>query len=200
MASIPTAPVSREEYLARDLEAERKLELVNGVVVAMAGASPRHNLVVNNINVFLFQALRDRCTVLVSDQRVRVDPTGAYVYPDVVVGRGELHFTDERPRSLTNPTLVVEVISKSTEDHDRGAKVAHYRKLPSVREIVIVEPNEPRLEVWRRLDSGDWLVADVTEGAAELESLSVTLPIEDVYAGVDRLPPDEPAAEAPEPA
>lgn len=190
MSSVPTGRVSREEYLDADLAFEKKLELVNGVIVAMAGASPRHNAVVTNVAVFLSPRLRDRCVTFAADQRVRIDETGAYVYPDVAVGCGELRFTDERPRSLLNPVLIVEVISKSKVSHDRGAKLAHYRKLPSVKEVVLVEPNELRVEVFRRLETGQWLITDVTEGAAELESVGLSMPLDEVYAGVDRLPLD----------
>lgn len=190
MSLASAEKISRERYLALDRDAERKLEFVSGVVVAMAGASPRHNRVNLNVSSWLNSAVDERCEVFHGDQRVRIDATGAYLYPDVVVGCGELEWTDEHPRSLLDPRLVVEVISRSTADHDRGAKLAHYRKLPSVQEVVLIETDDRRVETYRRLENGQWLVTDVTEGAVELVSLGLTTELDAIYRGVERLPTD----------
>jgi Uma2 family endonuclease len=191
----PAARVGLDEYLTIDAESELKQEYLNGVVIAMAGASPRHNLIATNIATAFGRVLGDTpCRVFNSDQRVRVGSTGAYVYPDVTVVCDEPHFTDERPQSLENPLLVVEVLSPSTEDHDRGRKLAHYRHLGSVREILLVDPNEHRVEHYRRLSGGQWLITDVTAGQLELECLGGHLRLADVYAKTDSLPLDLPEA------
>jgi Uma2 family endonuclease len=114
-------PVSVQTYLDMDAQADGKLELLNGVVVAMAGASPKHNQIVANLARALGNALEASppCRVMTQDQRVSVEATESYVYPDVVVICGEPRFdTRARPASLLNPSAVVEVLSESTLDHD----------------------------------------------------------------------------------
>jgi Uma2 family endonuclease len=181
------------EYLALEANSDAKHEYLGGIVVAMAGASPRHNVIATNVATILAQQLASTpCRVFNSDQRVRVEETGAYVYPDVTVACDAPRFTDERPRSLTNPMVVVEVLSPSTERLDRGSKLAHYRRLASVREVILVEPNERRVEHYRRLDGGRWLITDVTEGAIALDAVAVELSLDEVYAKTSDLPVDTP--------
>lgn len=189
--------MSVEEYLALDTDALFKYEYLNGVVVAMAGASPRHNVVAQNVGRALGNALEPRpCLVMGSDQRVHVAETGSYVYPDLTVVCEAPRFTDDRPRALLNPRLIVEVLSASTRDHDQGAKVGHYRKMASVHEVLLVDANVRHAELYRRLESGQWLLTDVTEGEIELESVGVRLRLDEVYAKTDDLPFD-PVDEAP---
>ena len=187
----PRQESTAEDYLAFEETAETKHEYVGGEVVAMAGASARHNLITSNLVRHLSQLLEDGpCRVFTSDQRVRVEQTGAYVYPDVTVVCESPRLTGERPSSLENPVLVVEVLSRSTAEHDRGAKLAHYRRLASVEEILLIEPNEHRIERYRRLAPGDWRLADIVDGAVELASLKVRLEIDDIYAKTVGLPLD----------
>ncbi len=180
-----------DEYLRLDEASEGRHEYLNGIVVAMAGASPRHNLVVTNVAALLRDRLASTpCVVLGSDQRVRVATTRSYVYPDVTVVCAEARFTEERPASLENPRLVVEVLSPSTEEHDRGVKLAHYRRVPSIAEIVLIETNARRAEVYRRLEDGRWLILDVEADGVELASIDAVLPFDEVYAKVAALPED----------
>jgi Uma2 family endonuclease len=189
----PARALEVAEYLRLDEESEGRHEYLNGVVVAMAGASPRHNVIVTNVAALLRDRLRETpCVVLGSDQRVRIELTRSYVYPDVSVACGDARFTDERPASLENPRLVIEVLSPSTEEHDRGVKLAHYRRLASIAEIVLIETNARRAEVYRRLDDGRWLITDIEAGVIELASLSCELPLDEVYAKVSALPEDPP--------
>jgi Uma2 family endonuclease len=189
----PATRSSLDEYLALEASSDTKHEYLNGEVVAMAGASPRHNLITSNLIALLSGGLeRSPCRVLGSDQRVRIEATSAYVYPDVSVVCSEPRFGTDRPASLLNPLLVVEVLSPSTEDHDRGAKLAHYRRLESVREVLLIEPNERRAERYRRLENGSWLITDVMEGGVELESVELRLALDDVYAKTEGLPLDDP--------
>lgn len=160
------------DYLAGELASETKHEYFDGHLVAMPGASPRHNMIASNL-VRQLSTLLDAgpCRVLGSDQRVRIEATRSYVYPDVSVACGELDFTSEQPASLCNPTLLVEVLSPTTEDHDRGAKLAHYRRMASVREVLLLAANEQRAEVYRRQADGTWLIVDVVAGDVVLESV-----------------------------
>lgn len=190
----PARTASVEAYLALDEASPGRHEYLHGTIVAMAGASPRHNRIAGNIYRRLDVALdATPCQVWNADQRVRVDATGAYVYPDVSVACGEPRFTSERPASLLDPTVVVEVFSPTTEDHDRGAKLAHYRRMASVREVLLVETNPRRAELYRRLEDGRWLIIDVTEGDIHFESLDVRLAMDDIYAKTEGLPLDPPA-------
>ncbi|HJK93529.1 MAG TPA: Uma2 family endonuclease [Polyangiaceae bacterium LLY-WYZ-15_(1-7)] len=185
----PAPHVTPAEYLRLDAEAEGKLELLNGTVVAMAGASPRHNLIVANLAGELREKLRrGPCLVMTQDQRVHVAATESFVYPDVVVvcDRPEL---DEahRPASLRNPSAVVEVLSPSTLDHDMGAKLGHYRRIPSVREVLFVRADERALTRVARQGDGSWRLDDLgPEG--EVELAGVTLSLDAIYEKVDALP------------
>ena len=188
----PATRVPVDEYLALDEASDLRHEYLNGIVLAMAGASPRHNVVTANALAALHRALRATpCTVFDSGQRVRILDTGGYVYPDAVVTCESPRFTDERPRSLENPLFVVEVLSKSTRDRDEGAKLGHYRRLPSVREVLLIDANERRVGHYRRLETGQWLLTDVTEGAVELPCIESTLELDALYAKTEELPLDE---------
>lgn len=180
-----------EEYLAIDVDPLVKYEYLNGFVVAMAGASPRHNLVIQNLARFLGNALESGpCIVLGSDQRVHVSETGAYVYPDLSITCEHPRFTDDRPRALLNPRLIVEVLSPSTRDHDRGDKLAHYRKIATVQDVLLVDANERAAELYRKIEPGRWMLSEHTDGSIELESVGARLPFDDIYAKTDELPLD----------
>jgi Uma2 family endonuclease len=188
----PAPRISVEEYLALDAASDLKHEYLNGAVVAMAGASPRHNQVASNVFRHLGNALETGpCRIWSADQRVRVSATGAYTYPDLVVVCAEPRFADDHPASLLNPRLLVEVLSPSTRDYDRSAKLAHYRQLPSVREVLLVEANEPRAELYGRLDDGRWLITDYVKDEIELTSVDARLTFAAIYAKTDGLPAED---------
>ena len=135
MSAVPKPFLTPQEYLARERRAETKSAYLRGEVFARAGASRKHNLVWTNVAAELRQRLRESdCEVYQSDMRVKVSPTGLYTYPDVTVACGEPQFEDAEVDTLLNPKVVVEVLSPSTADYDRGGKFTHYRRLPSLRE------------------------------------------------------------------
>src|SRR5207249_1630762 len=149
-----------------------------GEVFAMAGASPTHVLIVSNVVAALHGQLPRRpCRVYASDLRVRVQASGLYTYPDVIVVCGELQFDDDHQDTLLNPTLVVEVLSESTQDYDRGGKFAQYRKIPSFAEYVLVAQNECHVEHFVKQANGLWLLAetDRLEDVLTLSSIECTL-------------------------
>lgn len=177
-----------EEYLEHERKAEYKSEYLRGEVFAMAGASPRHALIVTNLVRELSQALRSRsCNVYSSDLRVRVSPTGLYTYPDVVVVCGAAEFADDQDDTLTNPTLIVEVLSESTQNYDRGQKFQHYRTLPSLQEYLTVSQDAVHIEQWTRQPDGRWLLTESGDPAAELalESVGVRIGISTFYEKVE---------------
>lgn len=181
------ARVTPDEYFALDAASDTRIEYYDGVTVAMAGASPRHNRVASNLHVALRRALDPRgCYVAQSDQRTRLATTSTWVYPDLVVSCAP-RFEGPKP-SLANPELVVEVLSGSTEDHDLGAKLSHYRATESIAEVVFVHLSERLVEHHRRLEPSKWLVTLVRAGVAELSAIGTTLELDEVYAGIEQLP------------
>ncbi len=152
MSSTAVQPrYTPEQYLALDRKADYKSEYINGHVIAMAGASRRHNLIAGNLYREVSQQLRGRpCEAYISDMRVKVGLTGLYTYPDVVMVCGDIHFEDGDNDTLLNPTAIVEVLSTSTEAYDRGEKFAHYRRLESLQEYLLVAQDKVRIEYYVR--------------------------------------------------
>lgn len=176
------------EYLALEREAEIKSEYLAGEVFAMAGASRRHNLISLNIAGELRSRLRERpCEVYAHDMRVKVQASGLYTYPDVVAVCGEPEFEDEELDTLLNPTLLVEVLSESTENYDRGVKFEHYRTIPSLREVLLVAQDSVHVVHYERQDDESWLLTETREptDALELPALGCELPMGEIYARVE---------------
>jgi Uma2 family endonuclease len=176
-----------EEYLALERKAEYKSEYINGFIVAMAGASEEHILIVTNVVGELRARLKGQpCRTYSNDMRVRVSATGVYTYPDVVVVCGERHFDDTRKDTLLNPTLIVEVLSESTEAYDRGDKFAHYLRLESLQEYVMIAQDKARVERYLRQE-GDWrfTVIDDLDGTLSLASVGCELPLREICDLVD---------------
>jgi Uma2 family endonuclease len=175
------------EYLASERSSLEKHELLDGEVFAMAGGSPRHNALTISVGALLRSLARPRgCSVFSSDQRIYIPATGLFTYPDVsvVCGKPVVHDGD----TIENPVLIVEVLSKSTQDYDRGAKFGHYRSILSLREVLFVTQQTHCVEHHRRLDSNQWLLSDVRQGAVQLVSLGGSLALDDIYEGCDDLP------------
>ena len=179
--------ISPEEYLELERKAERKSQYLNGEILAMAGASRAHNLIVGNlVREIGNQLRRGACEVYPSDMRVRVSATGLYTYPDVSVVCGAPDLEDEHLDTLLNPTLLIEVLSPSTENDDRGWKSEHYRRIPSLQEYLLVPQDEPRVERYRRQGEREWLLTEVVglDESVELASVGCRLGMGDVYERV----------------
>ena len=158
----------------------------------MAGASREHNAIAGNVVRVLGALLKDRrCLVFPSDQRVHVEATGLFTYPDVSVACDGLRFHPKNRDTLVNPCLLVEVLSDSTEAYDRGAKFAHYRTIPSLQEYVLISQHEHRIEHYRRLETGQWVltVYERDDAAADLPALGCALSLAEVYDKLDLLGP-----------
>ena len=138
----------------------------------MAGGSRRHNALASRVSAALENARPPDCIAFQSDQRVRVLATGRATYPDASMVWGDIQGDPADPdgSTITNPSLIVEVPSPSTEEDDRGAKWQHYQLIPSLQEYVLVSQTHPRIEHYRRLGSGAWEYRDITEGAVQLAS------------------------------
>lgn len=184
--ALPHRRLLPEEYLALDRASEFKHEYLDGEVYMMAGAKPAHSLIAMNAGTSLNNQMGDRdCSVYGSDLRVSVAHAGLYAYPDLTIACGPPLY-DERGETLLNPTLIVEVLSPTTEIYDRGEKFRRYQQLESLQEYVLIDQGRPVIEVFTRQPGGKWLyVAAVgLEASVMLESVGCTLVLSDVYRRV----------------
>jgi Uma2 family endonuclease len=177
--------VTPEEYLALERAAETKSEYLDGEIIGMTGASRRHSLITVNVGAELNRQLRSRpCEVHISDLRVLVAARRLYTYPDVIVFCGEPALSERYRDNLTNPTVLIEVLSPSTEAYDRGAKFGHYRTLDSLREYLLVSQSQPHVDHFTRQDDGSqWLLSSVDDLAATivLSSIQCQLAMAEIY-------------------
>ena len=173
------------EYVALEEHSGTKHEFLGGLVSAMSGGSPEHAAVTVNVATLLSNALRGKPRrTYSSDLRVRVQATGLATYPDVTVICGHLEIDPEDPRKHTalNPQIVVEILSPSTEDYDRGEKLGHYKTIPTVAEVVLVAHDRHEVEIVRREADGSWSREIVRSGeVARLESIDSELPVAEIY-------------------
>ena len=160
MSTQPKTFLTPEQYLDIERKAEYKSEYYRGEMFAMAGASLAHNtLVANLIGEFHGKLRAGPCRVLPSDMRVRVTSTGLYTYPDVVVVCGEPRVLDNQMDTLLNPSVLVEVLSPSTEDYDRGRKFEQYQSIESLREYLMLASDRVHADLYTRQPDGRWLLA-----------------------------------------
>jgi len=188
MIAHPYPKATAQEYLTQERQAQTKSEYIDGDIVAMTGASRRHNLIALNIAASLHSQLRSRpCEIYMGDMRVAVDQAEFYTYPNVVVVCGDPQFLDAELDTLLNPTLIVEVLSPSTASYDRGEKFNRYRQLPSLQEYLIVAQDIPALEHYRRQGPKEWILVDITdwETPVELSSIQCQLALKDIYEKVN---------------
>ena len=184
--ALPT--VTEAEYLVGERAGAARHEYYNGKVYAMTGGTEPHNLIAGNALAALHAQLRQRpCRVYQSDMRVKVAATGLNTYPDVVVVCGRPEFADAARDTLTNPIVIVEVLSPSTERYDRGMKFQHYHTIETLQDYLMIAQDRPYIEHYARQATGDWLLREAAGLAAMLtiESISCTLTLADVYEKVE---------------
>jgi len=190
MSSQVKTGMSAEEYLSIERQATGKNEYFNGEIFAMSGASRRHNIISLNIAARLHAHLQDRLPeVYTSDMRVKISRTGLYIYPDIVVASENPTFEDAEVDTLQNPILLCEVISKNTEDYDRGRKFEHYRTLPSLQEYLLVAQDRYHVMYYTRQSANTWLLSETFNimDQIQLPSLDCFIGLSEIYAKV-RLP------------
>jgi Uma2 family endonuclease len=174
---------SAEEYLTLERKASYKSEFHDGQIHAMTGASRKHNLITINIARELSIQLKKRpCEAYINDMRVKAAEARSYHYPDIVVVCDTPQFEDAQLDTLLNPALLIEVLSPSTEAYDRGGKFAHYRKIATLREYLLVAQDQPSIE--RYLRQGDvWILSEAVglESSLSLESIDCVLSMREVY-------------------
>jgi len=187
MAAQTIPYITEDEYLQAEREAECKSEYRDGQVYAMAGGRPRHHQITSNTMRRLGNALDgSSCQVFPSALRVYIPASKQYTYPDVSVVCGEPVFF--RTDNLVNPILLVEVLSKSTRQHDRTTKFLEYKSIPSLQQYVGIDPDPPSISVFTKTDQNEWTMKTVTEGLVQFARISAEIPFEQVFAGADSLP------------
>lgn len=191
-AAVAEPRYTPEEYLAIERAAEERHEYVNGRIYALAGTSRAHSLIAGNLFGQIHQQLRGGpCEAHANDLRVKVSESGLYTYPDVVAACGDVRFEDAQNDTLLNPLMIVEVLSPTTEAYDRGEKFAHYRRLESLQEYVLV--SQDRMRVERHVRRGEeWVLTEYTDPDAvlDLPSINCRVTLRDIYDKVS-LPDDD---------
>jgi Uma2 family endonuclease len=194
MLAQATRTYSPEDYLALEIESETRHEYIDGVMVPMTGGMPNHNQILLNMAGALNFALRQQpYRVFAADQRLWIPEARIYTYPDVMVVQGPLIYQEGRRDTLINPTLIVEVLSKSTRDYDRGDKFASYRTLPSFQEYVLVDQYCCQVERYGKTGEKQWVFQeyDGLEDRLELTSIAFAIALQELYDKVEFEPQAE---------
>jgi Uma2 family endonuclease len=188
MSAEPKQKMTLEQYLAFERASETRHEYLNGEIYAMVGATEKHNTISVSLVLSLGPQVRKQgCRLYTNDMRLKVSATGLYTYPDITVVCGDRKFDDKYKDTLLNPTLIIEVLSPSTENYDRGEKFRHYRALPSLQTYVLVYQDSPRIEqyVRRKVDMWEYKETIGLDAEAELESINCIMSLMQVYEDIE---------------
>lgn len=187
MSALPERKLTPEEYLAIEETAQTRSEFFDGVMYSMAGGTIEHNAIAMNVGAELHARFKSRpCRAFVENMRVKINAAGDYTYPDVVALCAPPQFADTARTTLTNPELIVEVFSSSTERYDQERKLLYYQDLASLTQYVLLEQNVPLAKSYVRNPDGVWTVhfsqgLDATLG---LPTVGCALPLAEIYAKV----------------
>ena len=176
-----------EEYFAREDTAELRSEYYCGDVFAMAGGTPNHNRITVNLASLLNSQFRSGpCEAFSSDLRVQVAKDFHYTYPDVVVVCGELILAESRSDTITNPVVIMEVLSESTKDYDRGTKFTAYRSIETLTDYILIDQDTVHIEYFSKERDGTWRLREFfsTEEVIEIKSIEAMLPAKEIYERV----------------
>lgn len=184
---------SPQEYLTLERIAKEKHEYFQGKIFAMAGASLAHNEIVANLIREVGVLLKgEPCRILPSDIRVSVPSRESYMYPDAVIVCGKPEMEDDKFDTLKNPVVIFEILSPSTEDHDRGKKFFFYRQIPSFSEYILIDSTRPFVELSRRQDDGSWIFGVMSEpdGHVPITTIKEKILMEEIYRNVQFTSPE----------
>jgi Uma2 family endonuclease len=188
MEAEKKAFITVDEYLKIERSAKSKSEYFNGEMFAMAGATRNHQVICDNILFSLKNQIKNKhCIAFGGDLRVKVNKAGLYTYPDISALCGKELFDDEEKDTLTNPQLIIEVLSDSTEAYDRGKKFAFYRQIESLKEYILVSQSSKKIERFAKNETGFWTLSETNSDTDILclSALECNLSIEDVYDKVE---------------
>jgi Uma2 family endonuclease len=181
-------PLTPEQYLEAERKAEYKSEYFNGETFAMAGASRRHNLITGNVAATIYRQIRKRpFEAYISNMRLKVSESGLYTYPDVVVVCETPEFDDEHHDTLLNPSLIVEVLSETTEAYDRGKKFESYRTIASLSDYLLMAQDKRRIEHYVRQQENRWLFSEYKDPKAvfRIAAPDCEIRLEEVYEKIE---------------
>ena len=202
MSTQPRRRYTLEEYFALELATNEKYEYFAGEVFAMSGASPAHERVITNLIVALGAQLRGRsCSMFPSNLRVKVPGQPPYRYPDLTALCGTPRYEKiGGVEALTNPTLIIEVLSPSTEAYDRGDKFTHYKSIESFTEYLLIAQHRPHATHYVRGEGGRWTYEEVNDldSSLRIAALACQLTLHDIYLDVEFPPPVPPPIERPD--
>ena len=187
----PLRRLTPDEYLEIERVAEFKSEFFAGEMFAMAGGTPQHSLIATNLAREFGNLLKGGdCAAYNADLRIKIEATGLYTYPDLSVICGPLQFDEGTNDTVINPTVLVEVLSDSTEAYDRGKKFEHYRQIPALKDYLLVSQKEPRIEHFIRQSDGGWLLNEAAglEASLQLPSLRIAIALGEVFDKVNFIP------------
>jgi Uma2 family endonuclease len=189
-----------EQYLRLEREASDKHEYRDGEILAMAGGSPNHSLIIANVIREAGNQLKGKpCRVYESNLRIRIPRKTLYAYPDssILCAPPQFDPDDRSGQTILNPRLLIEVLSPSTEAYDRGEKFNRYRELESLQEYVLISQDTPRIESFLRQEGGAWLFRtwNGPDAVAVFRSVDIELPLAEIYTGVEFPPEPEPTEE-----
>jgi Uma2 family endonuclease len=177
---------SQSDYLNIERDAFEKHEYYRGEITLMAGASLNHNRLKENLSVEVGSFLkRKTCQAFTSDMRLHIPTDEYYTYPDMVIVCGKLQMLDNEDDTLLNPTVIVEILSKSTGNYDRGEKFERYRSIESFKEYILIDSKRVKVEIWRKNDENLWTLAfesSKLNDVIEIKSIEFSLKMEDIYA------------------
>jgi len=179
-----TRTYTPEEYLELELASEERHEYIGGDIIPMTGGTPNHNRIVRNLCTALTVGLRGQpYEAFVADQRLWIPERRIYTYPDVMVVQGELVLQQGRQDTLTNPLVIIEVLSRSTRDYDRGEKFVAYRTIPTFQEYVLVDQSACQVEQYAKTGEKTWMlrVYDRPDEQLEFAALSWAIALSDIY-------------------
>ncbi len=181
---------SKEEYLEIEAAADYKSEYYQGEIFAMSGGSPKHSSIIFNLIGELKGIVRKKkCIGFESNMKLEIAEADAYVYPDLMVVCGEVRLAENTTDVITNPVLIIEVLSPGTESFDRGKKFEYYRTVESLKEYVLVSQDKPRIEVFFRQDKNVWqrTVFEGLDKTVVFQSLDYEVALEEIYYGIDMI-------------
>ena len=188
MSSAPKPKLTEQEYLALERAATNRSFFYRGEMYAMSGAKRAHVVIAGNLHANIWNQIENRpCEVYASDMRVKNARTGSYFYPDIAALCQEPELADSHGDTLTNPEVIIEVLSESTESFDRGGKFEDYQLLESLTTYVLVAQDKPRVELYRKQADGSWNYVSLNQlsDVLNLDSIEVQISLSKIYAKVE---------------
>lgn len=191
MKAHKLSKLSVEEYIQHEIETGQKYEYHDGLIYALAGGSLEHALLIGNIYSELRNGLKEKgsnCKPITNDAKLYIEKENKYVYPDTMVVCGEIKKSNETKDALTNPILIVEVLSKSTSEYDRGDKFYFYRQIPSLREYILIDQSRYVVEVFLKKEKNDlWRISryDNLDQMINIQSLDIEISMKELYFDID---------------